>query len=149
MSFSTPVAAEAAFYAAFEARDLDAMLAVWDSSDSIVCIHPMAAPLNGRGPVAAGWQSIFEAAGQFRIQIEIAHEIHEATQVIHVVREYLSIGQASEPRPPFWPPMFIARQTTAGIWYYTMRHRFRSEDRARLPVRQASSCIRLMRQRLC
>lgn len=100
VSYLTPEATESAFYAAFEARDLDAMMAVWASDDSIVCIHPMAAPLNGRGPVAAGWRSIFEAAGHFRVQIEVAHEIREATQVIHIVREYLIIGQESEPRPP-------------------------------------------------
>lgn len=100
MHFSSPEAVEAAFYAAFEARALDAMMAVWGSSDSIVCIHPLAAPLNGRGPVAAGWQSIFEAAGQFQIQIEVAYEMYETTQVIRIVREYLVIGQETEPRPP-------------------------------------------------
>lgn len=120
VSYLTPEAAEVAFYAAFEARDLDAMMAVWDSSDNIVCIHPMAAPLNGHGPVAAGWQSIFEAAGQFRIQIEIAHEIHEATQVIHVVREYLSIGQASEPRPPILATN-VYRKTNDG-WHLVLHH---------------------------
>jgi len=63
----SPEAAEAAFYAAFEARSLDAMMAVWAGDDSIACIHPMAAPLNGRAAVAAGWHSMFEAAGQFRV----------------------------------------------------------------------------------
>jgi hypothetical protein len=47
MTFPTPEAAESAFYAAFEARSLDAMMAVWAGDDSIACIHPLAAPLNG------------------------------------------------------------------------------------------------------
>lgn len=100
MRLPTPEAAEAAFYAAFEARDLDAMMAVWADDDSIACIHPLAAPLDGRAAVAAGWRSMFEAAGQFRIQIEIAHEIREASQVLHIVREHLIIGQETESRPP-------------------------------------------------
>ena len=98
--FDTPESAESTFYAAFEARNFDAMMAVWASGNGIACIHPLAAPLNGRAAVAAGWKSIFEAAGHFQIQVEIAHEIREATQVIHVVREYLIIGQDTEPRPP-------------------------------------------------
>ena len=98
--FSTPEAAEAAFYGAFEARSLDSMMAIWADDDSIACIHPLAAPLNGRAAVAEGWRSMFEAAGQFRVQIETVHEMREAAQVIRIVREYLIIGQETEPRPP-------------------------------------------------
>jgi ketosteroid isomerase-like protein len=100
MIFPTPEAAEAAFYSAFETRNLEAMMAVWAEDDSIACIHPLSAPLDGRAAVAAGWRSMFEAAGQFRIQVEIAHEIREAGRVIRIVREYLLIGQEAEPRPP-------------------------------------------------
>jgi len=100
MIFSTPEAAEAAFYAAFETRNLDAMMAVWADDDSIACIHPLSAPLDGRAAVSAGWRSMFEAAGQFRIQVEIAHEIREATRAVRIVREYLVIGQEAGPRPP-------------------------------------------------
>ena len=120
MSFPTPEAAEAAFYASFEARDLDAMMAVWDSSDNIACIHPLAAPLDGRGPVAAGWQSIFEAAEQFQVQIEVAHEIRGADQVIRVVREYLVIGQESEPRPPMLATNVFRKR--ADGWNLVLHH---------------------------
>ncbi|MEW6414807.1 MAG: nuclear transport factor 2 family protein [Pseudomonadota bacterium] len=100
MPYPTPEAAEAAFYAAFEARSLDAMMDVWAHDEHIACLHPLAAPLNGRLAVAAGWKSLFEAAGQFRMQVELAHEIRSADQVIRIVREYLTIGQETEPRPP-------------------------------------------------
>jgi len=120
VSYLTPEAAEAAFYAAFEARDLGAMMAVWGSSDSIACIHPLAAPLNGRGAVAAGWQSMFEAAGQFRIQIEITHAIREATQVIHLVREYLVIGQESEPRSPILATNVYRKESDG--WRMVLHH---------------------------
>ena len=100
MSFPTPEAAESAFYAAFEARTLDAMMAVWAYDDGIACVHPLTAPLNGRVAVAAGWRSMFEAAGQFRVQIELAHAMRAPGQVIRIVREYLVIGEETEPRPP-------------------------------------------------
>lgn len=120
MSFSTPEAAEAAFYAAFEARNLDAMMAVWASGDSIACIHPLAAPLNGRAAVAAGWRSMFEAAGQFRVQVEVAHELREAGQVIRIVREYLIIGHETEPRPPILATNFFRKETDG--WHMVLHH---------------------------
>lgn len=99
-SLPTPEAAEAAFYAAFEARDLDAMMAVWAADDAVACIHPLAAPLNGQAAVRAGWQSIFEAAGRFRLQVEAVHVARDAAQTIRIVKEHLVIGQETEPRPP-------------------------------------------------
>ena len=120
MNFSTPEAAESAFYAAFETRDLDAMMAVWAHTDSIACIHPLAAPLNGRIAVITGWSSMFEAAEQFRVQVELAHEIREATQVIRIVREYLIIGQETEPRPPILATNVYRRE--ADGWRMVLHH---------------------------
>lgn len=100
MPFPTPEAAEAAFYAAFESRSLDAMMTVWAEDDRVACIHPLAAPLNGRAAVAAGWRSMFAAAGRFRIQVKPVHEVRETGVVIHLVEEFLTIGDEAEPRPP-------------------------------------------------
>ena len=119
-AFPTPEAAEAAFYAAFEARSLDAMMAVWAGDDRIACIHPLAAPLNGRAAVAAGWRSLFEAAGKFRVQVELAHELRETGQVIRIVREYLVIGQETEPRPPILATNVYRKD--AGGWRMVLHH---------------------------
>ena len=54
------VAANKAFYAAFEARDLDAMSKVWEHSDRIVCTHPGWASLRGWGQVAASFFALFQ-----------------------------------------------------------------------------------------
>jgi len=118
--FSTAEAAETAFYDAFEARSLDTMMAVWADDDSIACIHPLAAPLNGRAAVAAGWNSMFEAAGQFRVQIEVAHEIREADRVIRIVRETLIIGQETGPRPPILATNVYRKQ--ADGWRMVLHH---------------------------
>ncbi len=121
MHFPTPEAAESAFYAAFEARSLDAMMAVWDSDEDIACIHPLAAPLNGRAAVAAGWHSMFEAAGQFSVQVEAAHQMREAAQVIRIVREYLVIGQEDEPRPAILATN-VYRKDAGGSWRMVLHH---------------------------
>lgn len=120
MRFSTPEAAESAFYAAFETRDLDAMMAVWACDDSIVCIHPLTAPLNGRSAVTTGWRNIFEAAGQFRVQVEVAHAVHAATQVIRIVREHLVIGRESEPRPPILATNVYRKESDG--WHLVLHH---------------------------
>jgi len=116
----TPDATESAFYAAFEARDLDAMMAVWSGNEHIACLHPMAAPLNGRAAVAAGWRSLFEAAGQFRVQVEIAHEIRTTDQVIRIVREYLTIGRENEARPPILATNIYHRENDG--WRMVLHH---------------------------
>ncbi|HEX6420087.1 MAG TPA: nuclear transport factor 2 family protein [Acidimicrobiales bacterium] len=48
-----------AYYAAFEARDLDAMSDVWDHSDDVVCTHPGWKTLHGWGAVAGSWYALF------------------------------------------------------------------------------------------
>jgi ketosteroid isomerase-like protein len=118
--FPTPDAAESAFYAAFEARDLDAMMAVWAGDERIACLHPLAAPLNGHAAVALGWRSLFEAAGQFRMQVDVAHEIRTGDQVIRIVREYLTIGRETEARPPILATNIYHRE--AGGWRMILHH---------------------------
>lgn len=120
MPYPTPESAEAAFYSAFEARDADAMMAVWANDDSVVCIHPLTAPLNGRAAMAAGWLSIFEAAGKFRVQVEVAHEMREAGQVIRVVREYLTVGDETAPRPPILATNVYRKESDG--WRMVLHH---------------------------
>lgn len=137
--FDTPESAETAFYMAFEARDLDAMMAVWSSHDHIACIHPLVAPLNGRAAVAAGWHSMFEAAGQFRVQVELAHEIREADRVIRIVREYLFIGLESEPRAPILATNVYHHE--ADGWRMVLHHASPLQVGGSPPARTASRAL--------
>lgn len=139
MSYPTPEAAEIAFYAAFEARSLDAMMAVWLADEQIACIHPLAAPLNGRAAVAAGWRSMFEAAGQFRVRVELAHEIRSVDQVVRIVREYLLIGQETEPRPPILATN-VYRKDADG-WRMVLHHASPLQVGATPPARAAAEVL--------
>ena len=53
------LAANRAFYEAFEQRDLDAMSEVWEHSDRVVCTHPGWTALRGWGAVAGSWFALF------------------------------------------------------------------------------------------
>jgi ketosteroid isomerase-like protein len=52
-------AANQAFYAAFEARDIDAMSDVWEHSDRVACTHPGWRTLHGWGEVSGSWFALF------------------------------------------------------------------------------------------
>ncbi len=64
--------ANAAFYEAFEHRDLDAMSDVWEHSDRVACIHPGWAILTGWGAVSASWFALFD--GPQRLQFIVTDE---------------------------------------------------------------------------
>ncbi len=53
------LAANRAFYEAFEARDIDAMSDLWAHDDRVVCVHPGWTQLRGWGSVAASWAALF------------------------------------------------------------------------------------------
>ena len=48
-----------AFYQAFEAKDVDAMMATWAEDEELVCIHPGGPRLVGYEAVRAGWEQLF------------------------------------------------------------------------------------------
>lgn len=66
------LAANQAFYDAHEARDLDAMRAVWEQSDHVVCVHPGWPILRTWPHVEESWRRIF--AGPARNQFILTNE---------------------------------------------------------------------------
>lgn len=58
------LAANEAFYAAFEARSLDAMSDVWLHAEHVACTHPGWATLKGWPAVAASWFALFQGDQQ-------------------------------------------------------------------------------------
>ena len=62
-------AANAAFYAALEAGDLDAMSDVWEHSDRVTVTHPGWPTIRGWGKVSASWSAIFRNTGYIQFVI--------------------------------------------------------------------------------
>ena len=56
------LAANRAFYDAFEARDLEAMSDVWEHSDRVSCTHPGWRRLHGWGAVSGSFLALFQGA---------------------------------------------------------------------------------------
>ena len=57
-------AANRAFYAAHEARDLDAMGTVWSHGNDTVCVHPGWPILRGWEQIEESWRRIFDGPGR-------------------------------------------------------------------------------------
>lgn len=53
-------AANRRYYEAFEACDLDAMSALWERSERVVCTHPGWSTLRGWGSIAASYFALFQ-----------------------------------------------------------------------------------------
>jgi ketosteroid isomerase-like protein len=66
-------AANQAFYAAFEARDLDAMSDVWEHGDRVTCTHPGWRTLRGWGAVSGSWFALF--GGPSPLQFILTNEV--------------------------------------------------------------------------
>lgn len=58
--------ANAAFYEAFEVRDLDVMSDIWEHTERVSCVHPGWSILHGWAAVAASWFALFD--GPQRLQ---------------------------------------------------------------------------------
>jgi ketosteroid isomerase-like protein len=66
------LAANDAFYAAHEERDLGAMRSVWDHAERVVCVHPGWPILRGWPAIEESWRQIFSGAG--RIQFILTNQ---------------------------------------------------------------------------
>ncbi len=68
MNLATPEHAQIAFYQAFSAGDVDAMMSVWSERDDIICIHPGNAALAGVIAVRHSWDLILGQGESMQIQ---------------------------------------------------------------------------------
>ncbi len=67
------LAANRAFYEAFESLDIDRMGAVWLRESYVSCIHPGWTRILGWGPVMQSWERIFD--GAFDVAIRVSDEV--------------------------------------------------------------------------
>ena len=86
------VAANQAFYDAHERRDIDAMRAVWEHSDRVVCTHPGWPILRTWPVVEQSWMRILGGPG--RNQFILTNEsVHVAGDVAWVTLDENLIGE--------------------------------------------------------
>ena len=62
-----------AFYAAFEAKDLDAMSDLWEHSDRALCTHPGWGSLRGWAAISASYFGIFQGPQPLQVILTREH----------------------------------------------------------------------------
>lgn len=97
--FASADQAEMAFYRAFEANDLDAMMAVWDDAEDIVCIHPMGPALNGRGAVIDSWREILSGGVAIQFSLEMVQIYTTENLSIHLLNEHIDVASGNRVAP--------------------------------------------------
>ncbi len=115
----TPEQAEAAFYAAFETRDLDAMMTLWCDDPGVSCVHPGGERHLGPAEVRDSWRRIFAGSGRLRFRVaEVVAATGDDVAVRSVI-EHISVPGVQGTTPVIATNVF--RRTGEG-WRMWMHH---------------------------
>jgi ketosteroid isomerase-like protein len=86
------LAANRAFYTAFNDRDPKAMEQLWATEHRASCIHPGWAPLVGRDNVVESWRAILGSPGSPEIAVTDAHVVMVSDAAFVTCIEHLPAG---------------------------------------------------------
>jgi ketosteroid isomerase-like protein len=86
--------ANAAFYRAFEKKDMAAMAAVWSQGTGSLCVHPGRSPLKGWNTIRPSWEQIFKNTAYLEIDIDlIATELSGNLAYVVLTENLLQVVQ--------------------------------------------------------
>ena len=121
MIFNSPETAEFAFYTAFESGDLDTMMAVWETSETIICIHPLGPRLQGMSQIRDSWRQIFSSGATVRFNVESIHNTIQDNLAIRIVYENITvIGADEQPAQPLIATNIFRRDGEG--WHMILHH---------------------------
>jgi len=120
MVFSSPEAAEEAFYRALQTGDLELMMGVWDEDDNISCVHPGSARLDGRAAVRQSWEQIFKSSPGMAFRLTDVSHYYDKNLAVHVLHEHIRIGRDRHHQPPVVATNVY--RLTANGWRMVMHH---------------------------
>jgi len=96
--YTSPNDAALAFYQAFEARDIEAMMATWADDEEIVCVHPGGTRLIGYDAVRAGWERLFAGDTRLAFRLEQVVVIETVGLAMQNAIEHVMLGSDGSPR---------------------------------------------------
>jgi ketosteroid isomerase-like protein len=95
---TSPQDAAIAFYRAFEARDIEMMMATWAEDEDIVCVHPGGPRLVGYEAVRAGWEQLFSGNTRLSFRLDQIVVIETVGLALQSAIEHVTVGDDREPR---------------------------------------------------
>jgi len=96
--FTSPQDAALAFYQAFEAKDLDAMMATWAEDEDIVCVHPGGPRLVGYEAVRIGWEQLFAGETKLSFRLDEIVVIETVGLAMQSAVEHVTVGNDPKAR---------------------------------------------------
>ena len=118
--YTSPQDAALAFYQAFEARDLDAMMVAWADDEEIVCVHPGGTRLVGYDAVRAGWEQLFTGDTRLSFRLEQIVVIETVGLAMQSAIEHITLGNDGSPRGAAVVTNIFMR--TPSGWRIVMHH---------------------------
>src|SRR5215471_6617495 len=89
---TSPQDAAIAFYQAFEARDIETMMATWAEDEDIVCVHPGGPRLVGYEAVRSGWEQLFAADTKLSFKLDEIVVIETVGLALQSAIEHVTVG---------------------------------------------------------
>ena len=120
MKHSSAQQAEAAFYAAFERADVDAMMAVFAEDEAVFCVHPGGGRLSGTAAVRGAWRSIFSEGPTLRFELCELQTFTLPTVAVHTLYERIVVrGEGGPPHVVMATNIYVL---TGGGWRMLGHH---------------------------
>jgi ketosteroid isomerase-like protein len=115
------LAANAAFYRAFETLEINEMERVWLRSSHIKCIHPGWPLLCGWGPIMASWERIFTNTFAMRFTLtDVRIEVSGALAWVVLIENLESQGYDGSSRAEILTTNLFEKRD--GQWFIVHHH---------------------------
>lgn len=115
------LAANQAFYRAFEKKDIEAMSAIWSQGTGSLCIHPGRNALRGWKEIRYSWEQIFKNTKYIEIETEIiSTETRDTTAYVILIEKLLQVSGGRSVQAQSMATNIFERM--ASSWYLVHHH---------------------------
>ncbi|MBW4638278.1 MAG: nuclear transport factor 2 family protein [Gloeocapsa sp. UFS-A4-WI-NPMV-4B04] len=115
------LAANEAFYRAFEKKDISAMSIVWSQGTGSLCIHPGRNVLRGWKAISESWKQIFKNTSYIEIETQIiATEVRNNIAYIVLVETLLQVSRNRRVQAESMARNIFERMGSS--WYLVSHH---------------------------
>jgi ketosteroid isomerase-like protein len=118
--FDSSIEAENAFYDAFSAGDLEAMMRVWAVSFDVVCVYPSGPRLEGVVEIRNSWELIFKERIEREFDLRCRRIVGSDEYRIHLLEENISVLGTSLVSPPVLATNVYQHMQDG--WYMVLHH---------------------------
>jgi ketosteroid isomerase-like protein len=110
------LAANQAFYRAFEKKDIEAMEAVWSKGIGCLCIHPGRDALKGWMTIRDAWERIFQNTSYLEIDTDILTvDVSGDLSYVVLIENVLQISNGQRLEAQSMALICLSAWATAGI----------------------------------